>query len=312
MSVTSNESSATVAGRDSSPGKHRSPVISLHVLRGLTQFPLRPFPIGRFLIGGGEDCDLQLGGAGMPELHSILLADGEGAVLEAVARTPQLQVNGHACQTARLHAGDVIAIGCFQFSVEAPTLDSSSAWIAKRPAATTNSTNVPCDDDEIALRSAVELVELIESEIHRIEDDQSRRSLGARALLEAALERAGHRDNADEVTDGHFAEQPGEASGTDQLWPTACVTDPGLNLEVERDVSQELVDDIDEVIARLDGYSEQLEQRSQRLVEQEAGYMTASTELLKAQQRLADHLELLQKQIESIEPTRPDSLRASA
>ena len=59
--------------------------------------------------------------------------------------------------------------------------------------------------DALAMRSAIELVELIEAEVHRIEDFQSRRQLGAEALLQSALRRAESDDesldNSDDVLD---------------------------------------------------------------------------------------------------------------
>src|SRR4051812_40972215 len=83
-----------------------SPLLCLEVCRGTTQFPRRPFPAGRFLIGAGAECDMRLGGSEMPALHSILQVDARGMTIEAVAQAPQLKLNGKVTQGARLRVGD--------------------------------------------------------------------------------------------------------------------------------------------------------------------------------------------------------------
>jgi hypothetical protein len=287
-----------------------SPVVCLEVLRGLTQFPRRPFPVGRFLIGSGTDCDLRLGGAEIPVLHSVLLVDSAGVTLEAVAGSPPLAVNGNTCQTTRLRYGDVIAIGGFEFAVQTP--------VAATPALPTAAGEAheagPHCDDELAMRSAIELVELIEGEVHRIEDYQSRRELGAKALLEAALRRArsaAYGDDLDDPTDVS-AGNSGLVARSPLVDTSAPSHEAAIVPENFAENSLEGPLELDEIVARLDDFSAQLARRSRRLEENEAEYLQASSELLKAQQRLADHLELLQKQIAGLEATHSESLRASA
>lgn len=292
--------------------------ICLEVLRGSTQHPQRPFPMGRFLIGAGEQCDLRLGGAGMPVLHSILIVDAEGALVEAVAPSPALRVNGEARPSARVQIGDTFAIGGFEFVVQLPNAEAE----VEQPRATMTSEHATQSaeqlDDDLAMKSAIELVELIEAEVHHIEDFQSRRQLGAEALLQAALRRA-HEDEDQidgfELADsrvqlGPVANQYAQSEVRQAPQPVSLDTlSPGAKDEIE---AQQAGREIEEIIERLNGFSEQLERRSKRLEEHEAGYLEASLELLKAQQRLADHLQVLQKQIEGLESSHSKSLRASA
>ena len=78
------------------PGHYSEPhtLLVLEICSGRTRFPLRPVRSTRFLIGAGEGCDLQLGGTDMPPLHSIIHVDRVETLLETVALTPPLKVNG--------------------------------------------------------------------------------------------------------------------------------------------------------------------------------------------------------------------------
>ncbi|MEX2288650.1 MAG: FHA domain-containing protein [Planctomycetaceae bacterium] len=292
MAASSKVSQASVtSGADSSAGHVPPPVLFLDVRRGATRVPRRPFPIGRFLIGSGAQCDVRLGGDDMPLLHSILRTDGRDVLLEAVAGNPPLIVNGVATDSAHLQNGDVVAIGTFEFVVEcAKTVEIA----APAPTASAKNDADEAHGDALDDVAAAELIERIEAELNEIEEFESRRLLGAGALLQAALERASLDEGCDDTR-----EPAGQQPSLRIAGSTSGSTDE-TNAE------------LDEIIARLDGFSSQLESRSQRLAEREAKYLEAAAELLKSQQRLAANLDLLQKQIESLGSDEPKPLRASA
>lgn len=98
----------------------------LIVRRGRTRFPRRPLESGRFLIGSGTNCHLQLGG-GLPILHCLLLRAEEGWAIEAVAPEPPLLVNGIRCRHHTLRAGDAIQIADFEFVIESQDSTKPSA-----------------------------------------------------------------------------------------------------------------------------------------------------------------------------------------
>lgn len=157
----------------------------LEIARGRTLYPRRPISAERFLIGAGSNCHLQLGGDGMPFLHSLIVRCGDALAIEAFVSAPELRVNGAVVRTAELTDGDRLSIGPFEFtlhlqvSAEAEPSDPLYAPIPLEVA-------VEADEQPTAELSAAELIEKIEA--HEAEaaefDDRQRR--GVAALLQAA------------------------------------------------------------------------------------------------------------------------------
>lgn len=168
----------SLAAPESTPpaGNH----LWLEIRRGRTRAPRRSVKGRRFLIGAGSNCQLQLGGADIPILHSILLIEPDGAHIDSVVAAPQLLVNGQPQRSADLQDGDVFSIGKFEFLVHVPD-----------PAAS-QQTAVRCDAPradppaQLAELSTSELVAWIEHDQRIVDEFESGRLNGARALLAAA------------------------------------------------------------------------------------------------------------------------------
>jgi predicted component of type VI protein secretion system len=157
----------------------------LEIRRGRTRARRRPVRSRRFLIGAGSNCQLQLGGEEIPILHSILLINEDGAHIDAVVSTPELLVNGVPQRAADLHDGDVFSIGRFEFAVNVPNQFAASQAVV--------ADEFPLDDaDDVESMSAAELVARIEREQAWVEQQESARDQGARALLQSIARRARH------------------------------------------------------------------------------------------------------------------------
>lgn len=173
--------------RESSPRSRRLPTIWLEIARGRTRYPRRPVLTDRFLIGAGSNCHLQLGGDGIPFLHSLLAIDPSAVSIEAFVPWPELTVNGQPLRTAVLGDGDEIGIGPFRFtihlqaSVETGAPDPLYAPLPLELAQ--QSEDQPLED--LAAVSTTELVERIESLQQQVDDDDAARRAGAAALLAA-------------------------------------------------------------------------------------------------------------------------------
>lgn len=171
--------------------------LCLEIRRGQTDHPLRPIlnRHGRFLIGGDDDCDLQLGGVDIPALHSLLQFDGNDLWIEAIAPEPQLLVNRQAVNSCLLRNGDHIEIGAFELAVR---LDRQQQQLDICHCPTGRLLSSPCldlntefDPDAVAELSAEELVDALDQEMQMIEHFDRRQSLGAAALLNAVQQ---HRE----------------------------------------------------------------------------------------------------------------------
>jgi len=276
----------------------------LEICRGFTKSPCRPVRTGRFLIGAGPHCDLRLGGRQMPTLHSILLVNGCDILLEAVASTPPLKVNGEITQSVRLKDGDLIEIGSIEFFARhsqtipstqiAPEIANGveelqgvgAIGLVKLTAGFVG--GVPKLDE----LSALELNDLIEAEQHTVEQFEGKREMGATALLQSALERA--------------RTTVGRESDTADLLPTPIASttiaendSSEINASASDALEIQLLEELECVVKQLDRYSEQLEQQAEQLLRREASFAEASAELLDAQQQLASQLNSV---LEHLEP----------
>jgi hypothetical protein len=91
------------------------PVAWIEIERGRTQFPRRPFRGERLLIGAGSNCDIQLGGPGIPILHSLIHRDGSNLRVEAIVDSPRLIVAGRTVRDAIVTDGDRIELAASHF-----------------------------------------------------------------------------------------------------------------------------------------------------------------------------------------------------
>ncbi len=138
----------------------------LVIERGRSRFPQRPIDGERFLIGGGSNCHLQLGGQ-IPLLHSIILNDAGRLWIDAVVSEPPLVVNGQQVREVELNPGDVIEIDSFIFSVEL------------RDSALPAADEVPVSDP------ALEYLQYLSNELESLERIAAGKQQGMQALVAA-------------------------------------------------------------------------------------------------------------------------------
>lgn len=179
---------ASDSARFRPPGSDCSPLLTLKVLLGGTRFPVRPVWKDRFTIGSGERCDLRLGGDS-PRLHSVLVVTPTEVLLEQIASSPALVVNGVAQSSAVLNSGDRIRIGGVELEAEIPRV--SELRFPPPLAGRVDETISAQDRAEIdpASLSAEQLLDLFELEQSAIERDLAARTQGADALLDEARKR---------------------------------------------------------------------------------------------------------------------------
>ena len=251
------------------PSRHSEPLplLVLEICSGRTQFPLRPVRSTRFLIGAGEGCDLQLGGTDMPPLHSIVHVDRVETLLETVALSPPLKVNGLVVESVLLQDGDQISIGPFEFVVHrrSPAAENHYADPLSADASLAGmdiETREPVDVENV---SAADLADLIEREEQFVEQFQQRQRLGADALLDAIGERI--------------------ASATG----------------FEADNLDEIPADLNHVLKQVNNLSIELERHSRQLTEREEEYVEITTAVFEAQHELTTQLESLVTRLAAIE-----------
>lgn len=176
---------AQLTPRNSPPETGPAPLLTLKVLLGATRFPVRPVFKDRFTIGSGDHCDLRLGGY-LPRLHSVLVMTPSEVLLEQIAATPALVVNGVTQSSAVLRNGDRIRIGGVELEASIPAVSTLS--LPSPVTARVDEIVTPTEQAEVdvASLSAEQLLDLLELEQAEIEQDQRGRTQGAQALLEAA------------------------------------------------------------------------------------------------------------------------------
>ena len=144
----------------------------LEIARGRTRFPRRPVNGPRFLIGSAITCDLRLGGADIPAVHTLIVHSDQGYELETLVGDPPLKVNGEIVQHTWLRDGDRIEIGTIELTArmvsEAQFTPSEAS--ADRPA--------------LEQMTTAELVDYIEFEQDQLARHDLSRHAGAAALLQ--------------------------------------------------------------------------------------------------------------------------------
>ena len=150
---------------------------SLEVRGGRTGFRRRPILGDRFVIGSDAVCDLRLDGRLAAPLHCLIHRDGDRLDAEGICGAP-IFVNGQLVEAAQLATGDTLGIGPVRLIVHSVAV----RFDVIRPGDDFDG------DDAVAsapMRTASQLVELIEEERERIHEFQNRRRAGADALLDA-------------------------------------------------------------------------------------------------------------------------------
>ena len=72
--------------------------------------PIEPVCQGEFLIGSGPQCQLRLGGPGVPEVHTILIVEAQSITVKPLESQPSLVKNGSPCETGPLEDGDLLEL----------------------------------------------------------------------------------------------------------------------------------------------------------------------------------------------------------
>ncbi len=276
--VSSKNSQTFVSMASSEPMECRPrPSIHLEIVKGRTRFPLRPMRTERYLIGQSDQCDLQLGGGGMPSLHSTIYFDGEELFIDAVASKPDLRINGEISQHAFIQPGDRIAVGEIEFVVHVSTSPSAVVPEATRPVA--NSAH-EVDPEEL---SAEALVDLIGEEMELVERFEGRQKLGLAAMLEQLSDRP-----LESSQEPHAIEIP------------------------ERGIKNgSLLNHMEGVIRELNDVSHELELHTTTARQRDARYLETMASLIEVQQRLTAKVDGLVQQVEAMKLNSKE-MRASA
>ena len=141
----------------------------MEIHRGRTGYRFRPVIGKRLVLGSAPECDLRLGGAGMPPVHSQVHVEGGRVWIEAISADPPILVNGEPCQMIPLVDGDVIALGPFAFTWRAAAAPVAAASPAE---------NLSMD----------ELVERLEQDMAMVADRDETTRQAVATVVEAALE----------------------------------------------------------------------------------------------------------------------------
>ena len=88
---------------------------SLEIIKGKTEFPVRPIQDNRLTIGAGSCCGLQLAGHDVPILHTVIQIEDQEVMIKAISPQPKLLLNGTSVHGSTLSDGDLITIGPIEF-----------------------------------------------------------------------------------------------------------------------------------------------------------------------------------------------------
>jgi predicted component of type VI protein secretion system len=263
----------------------------LEIGRGRTEHRRRPVQSPRFLIGSSSRCDLCLGGADIPALHSMICLTGNEAWVEAMANAPELSVNGRPEKSVRLKDGDSLRIGPFELIVHLATSVPVIAEVLRTQAPPT--ANDDSQIPELAELSPLELVERIEAATQLVNDYEERSRLGIESLLQAV-------------------EQRRERMVTS---PTAAPHETVLPMSaVSSDADRMPLGDLEGLVAQISGVVGELEKRSGAPRRRETGYRDPVSSLFETQDRLSRQLEILLRRVASLNSDRsaPERGRAIA
>lgn len=97
--------------------QHSLPEVTLEIARGAAQRRLRHVKPPVFLIGAAADCDLVLGDAQFPSVHTYLYVTKTGVSVRHIGEGPNLEVNGETVESTRIADGDRLRLGGYEFIV---------------------------------------------------------------------------------------------------------------------------------------------------------------------------------------------------
>ncbi|MEZ6055879.1 MAG: FHA domain-containing protein [Planctomycetaceae bacterium] len=234
------------------------PVVWLEVARGRTRYPRRPVTQSRFLIGAGSNCALQLGGEGVPFLHSMMLTEPGRISIESFVPSPPLTINGETVRSAELHDGDLLAIGEFEFNIH---IDASAIGreVSAPLTGEDSGEELLFDDEDLSELSAAELVNRLELEMDDIDEFEESCRSGVAALLDAAW----------------LAGEPSRSGATEGA--------PAVEESADGELEESLLEEMLEL-------SHELETRLAQLREVEEVQAGRGASLLEAQDQLVDQL----------------------
>ncbi len=263
--------------------------LCLEIGRGQTEHPLRPMTRlhDKFLIGGDDDCDLQLGGPDIPALHCLLQRNGGDFWIEAVAPDPQLFVNCQPVSSCLLRDGDHIEIGTFQLVVRLDRQRQQETVAHGKVEAASSMSHLSLDDnfdrEKVAELSTEELVDALDHEMQMIERFDRRLKLGAGALIDAVQQ---HRDRTD------------------------LRTAPESSSEVM--TQNTATQDLDRIVKQLNHAFLNFDQRSQNIERREAACLEAAALLLEVQERMVGQLAEIEQKLAELHDQGDRRHRASA
>jgi len=227
------------------------------ISRGKTRHPKREIRTSEYWIGAGEGCDLRLGGAGIPSLHSVLKYERGTSIIESIESIPALRVNGSEVETHELADGDLVEIGPFQLefrqqelrdAVEIPIEDSTKEKFDSE------------EEFDLADLSAEDLVDLLEADMNLVEEDEKRKRDGLEALMTEVQSRM-----------------------------------PSLEKKVAQPKTRnnDVVEEFVRITHQLCEHVTKLDLRVSQISERDDVYTSAFSDLLESQKLLSKHLETL-------------------
>ncbi len=92
-----------------------APSVELLITVGRARQRIRRVTGPVFLIGSSMDCDLILGDALIPSVHSYILVTAQGVRLRHLGAAPEIRINGQTLEVVLLEDLDHIDIGQFSF-----------------------------------------------------------------------------------------------------------------------------------------------------------------------------------------------------
>ncbi|MCA9247231.1 MAG: FHA domain-containing protein [Planctomycetales bacterium] len=137
------------------PGQLR---VALEILRGRAVRRMRPIDGPASLIGSAPDCDLVLGDARFPEVHSyVRVTDGQ-VTIRHLGFSPDLLVNGQPATLAILRDGDVIQMGPYYFGVRIGFVPLDQLPDGQEADIETSAAPAVCDDDRVGMSKSRSLL----------------------------------------------------------------------------------------------------------------------------------------------------------
>lgn len=249
------------------PVRNRVPhSFSLEVIHGKTNHPRRPLPPGRLSIGSGRKCWLQLGGAGVPDIHSWLEVGDKEVELYVFEDEPRVQVDGQPVRFALLRGGESLLIGPYEFLIHAEPKPSSREHFGAPHLSPDQIAGIQAErEQQLTEISAAELVDRLDEEMKFVDQHEYGVRSGWKNLLNAVR-------NAPEEQ-----QRPAEQN------PVAT----------ESAESTALAEDFERLVAHVEQLTRSLQERTERLSAREAGYGAAAASLLGTQRKLSEQMELL-------------------